>query len=207
MAAASIPTKTRLRNAALDLVACDGMESLSVRSLCRQVGIRESSFYAHFPSKRALVDDLLRTAGAHGPLQMTERLEQQCSSLPDFARRLIDGLVVAWTDPTAQKLRALLEAEISKSSELRSRFNDQILAMIDRVGAALKNYQTGVPQLAQLTPRVLGWSLVAPVATMRANLFAHGAQPSHLAEGRAIASAHVEAWIAVYCRLEPEQRA
>lgn len=205
--AASMPTKERLRSSALDVVATNGMEALSVRTLCRQVGIRESSFYAHFPSKRALIDDLLRAAGAHRPQQLVDTLSLQSLSFGDFARRLTEALVSIWTDARAQKLRALLEAEIAKSPELRARFNDQILSMIDTVGAVLTRYSRDLPRLGETAPRVLGWSLVAPLAAMRATLFAHGAQPSHVAEGRALAIAHVEAWIAAYERPLPAQEA
>ncbi|MFO0093834.1 MAG: TetR/AcrR family transcriptional regulator, partial [Gemmatimonadaceae bacterium] len=53
-------TKQRLRHHALDLIASEGVQALSVRTLCRSMGIRESSFYAHFPSKEALLEELVQ---------------------------------------------------------------------------------------------------------------------------------------------------
>jgi AcrR family transcriptional regulator len=197
-AALSKSTKERLRCEALDVVATSGIEALTVRTLCRRVGIRESSFYAHFPNKRGLIDELLRATGAEKPQLLVETLAEQSLPFANFARRLTEGLMSIWTDATAQKLRALLEAEIAKSPELRARFNSQVLSMIDTVGTVLQRYSGDFPTLMATAPRVLGWSLVAPVAAMRATLFAHGALPGHVAEGRAIASAHVESWIAAY---------
>ncbi|MFY7948329.1 MAG: TetR/AcrR family transcriptional regulator [Gemmatimonas sp.] len=93
------PTKERLRTSALDLIADRGMAALSVRSLCRAVGIRESSFYAHFPSKEALLEDLLERAGAEAPLRIAERLAARCLPLRGLVEQLVAELTMLWTEP------------------------------------------------------------------------------------------------------------
>lgn len=191
-------TKERLRQQALDIIATDGLGALSVRTLCRGVGIRESSFYAHFPSKQAFVDDLMRSTGADAPHELARSLATGSWPLAEYAQRLADGLVALWSHPEAQKLRPLLESEAARSPELRSRFNDQILAMIDTVAATLAAYRDAHPRLRASAPRVLAWSLVAPLAALRASLLAYGASAGHMAEGQALARAHVAAWLAVY---------
>lgn len=191
-------TKERLRQQALDIIATDGLGALSVRTLCRSVGIRESSFYAHFTSKHAFLDELLRSAGADGPLEFAQSLARRSLPLADYTRALADGLVAIWSQPDAQKLRPLLEAETARSRELRTRFNDQILTMIDTVASTLGTHGTAYPRLGAVTPRVLAWSLVAPLAALRSTLLAHGASVAHVHEGHALARAHVNAWLAAY---------
>jgi len=191
-------TRERLRQQALDIIATDGLGALSVRTLCRGVGIRESSFYAHFPSKQAFVDDLMRSTGADAPHELARSLATQALPLDEYAKRLTDGLVSLWSLADVRKLRPLLEAETARSPELRARFNDQILAMIDTVAATLAAFGDNHPRLRRTTPRVLAWSLVAPLAALRASLLAHGASAEHVAEGQAIARAHVLAWLDAY---------
>lgn len=196
-AVASTPpsTRQRLRHQALDLIADRGVQALSVRTLCRSVGIRESSFYAHFPSKEALIEELLEHAGAEAPSRIAEQLDAAELALDEYVRRLIQQLVALWTEPEGRKLRVLLESEASRVPALRDRFNVGVLAMIDLVGASLdRQVQQGT--LAEHgTPRVLAWSLVAPVAAMRFSLFANGASDAHVAEGAQLAAAHAEAWL------------
>lgn len=60
----SLPTRGRLLDAALTRFARDGWGGTSIRDLARDVGIRESSVYKHFPSKQALFDALIERADA-----------------------------------------------------------------------------------------------------------------------------------------------
>ncbi|MFN9099937.1 MAG: TetR/AcrR family transcriptional regulator [Gemmatimonadaceae bacterium] len=188
-------TKQRLRHHALDLIASEGVQALSVRTLCRSMGIRESSFYAHFPSKEALLEELLQQAGAEAPSRIADGLADAGLPLAEYVHQLVQQLVALWTQPDGRKLRVLLEAEASRVPALRDRFNAGILAMIDAVGDSLGRYVRDGTLAAHGAPRVLAWSLVAPVAAMRFSLFANGASEAHVAEGAQLAAAHAEAWV------------
>ncbi len=52
----SIPTKTRILNAAIDLFAKRGYDAVSIRDITRSLELNEASLYNHFPSKAALLD-------------------------------------------------------------------------------------------------------------------------------------------------------
>lgn len=52
-------TKEKILDAALELFSRQGYDGASVRDIARAVGIRESSLYNHFPSKRALFDGIV----------------------------------------------------------------------------------------------------------------------------------------------------
>lgn len=55
-------TRDALLDAALDRFSTCGYGGTSIRDLARDVGIRESSVYKHFPSKQAIFDALIERA-------------------------------------------------------------------------------------------------------------------------------------------------
>lgn len=44
---------------ALDLYAKQGFTVVSIRDICKQVGIKESSVYDHFKNKQSILDELI----------------------------------------------------------------------------------------------------------------------------------------------------
>ena len=52
-------TKEKITETALDLFSQRGYDGVSVRDIARAVGIRESSIYNHFQSKRAVFDGIV----------------------------------------------------------------------------------------------------------------------------------------------------
>ena len=54
------PTKERIFEVSLELFAAKGFDAVSVREIGRNVGIRESSIYNHYPSKNAILDDIFQ---------------------------------------------------------------------------------------------------------------------------------------------------
>ena len=55
--------RERLLSAARAEFAAKGFAGASIRGITSLLGMRESSFYAHFPSKQAAYDELFREAG------------------------------------------------------------------------------------------------------------------------------------------------
>ena len=54
------PTKETIFEVSLELFASKGFDAVSVREIGRNVGIRESSIYNHYPSKNAILDDIFQ---------------------------------------------------------------------------------------------------------------------------------------------------
>lgn len=52
-------TKKRILEVSLDLFSQKGYSAVSIRDICRQVQIKESSIYYHFKNKQAIFDELL----------------------------------------------------------------------------------------------------------------------------------------------------
>lgn len=52
-------TKKKILEVALNLFAKNGYSSVSIRDICKQVQIKESSIYYHFKNKQAIFDELI----------------------------------------------------------------------------------------------------------------------------------------------------
>jgi AcrR family transcriptional regulator len=52
------PTKEKIFDVSLELFAEKGYDAVSIREIAREVGIRESSIYNHYPSKNAILDTI-----------------------------------------------------------------------------------------------------------------------------------------------------
>jgi AcrR family transcriptional regulator len=51
-------TRARILDAAIDLFSIHGFSGVSIREMARAVGIKESSFYSHYPSKESLLEEI-----------------------------------------------------------------------------------------------------------------------------------------------------
>lgn len=51
-------TKEKIFNVSLDLFSKKGYDSVSLREIAEEVGIRKSSIYSHYPSKEAILMDI-----------------------------------------------------------------------------------------------------------------------------------------------------
>ena len=54
-------TKEKIFDVSLELFSQKGFNNTSVRQIAREVGIKESSIYNHYPSKQAILDEILKT--------------------------------------------------------------------------------------------------------------------------------------------------
>lgn len=52
-------TKNKILEVSLDLFSRRGYSAVSIRDICKEVGIKESSVYYHFKNKQAIFDELL----------------------------------------------------------------------------------------------------------------------------------------------------
>ena len=71
-------TKQKILNVSLDLFSQKGFSAVSIRDICAQVNIKESSVYYHFKNKQAIFDELLHRF-EQVATDMMIRLEQSLS--------------------------------------------------------------------------------------------------------------------------------
>ena len=54
-----VNNKEKIFNVSVDLFSEYGYDGVSIRQIAREVGIKESSIYNHYPSKEAILDSIL----------------------------------------------------------------------------------------------------------------------------------------------------
>ena len=77
-----ISTKEKILEISLDMFSKQGYTAVSIRDICKQVGIRESSVYYHFKNKQSISDELLNRF-AEIANQMMSQLENGLTSGQD----------------------------------------------------------------------------------------------------------------------------
>lgn len=113
-----IDTRERLFDIALDLFGRKGYGSVSIREICREADIRESSFYNHYPSKRSLLERVIAEVGAY--MRSPRLLERQPECWPRMSlAELLDGgislFLEGWSKPRLRRLWVVLSHEQYRS--------------------------------------------------------------------------------------------
>ncbi len=87
----AVTTKTRILHVALDLFAKDGYTAVSIRDICAQVGIKESTVYYHFKNKRAIFDELFQTfqRTAQGMMDLLDHEMNGVDKIEDSAFQMV----------------------------------------------------------------------------------------------------------------------
>lgn len=125
-------TKEKILDVALTLFSQHGFQSVSIRDICKQVSIKESSLYYHFTNKRAILEELnarfavkagalmrrLETA-VEGPQSAEALAEEQISQI-FFEEYLLDEF--------CNRYLRLLNIEQSGSEEMRQLYDDWLFA-------------------------------------------------------------------------------
>lgn len=109
-------TKEKITATALALFAQRGYDGVSVWDICKQVGIKESSLYYHFPSKQAILTTLLshfENRAAEGMAQLEQALGDQQGPWGQISYRMVcqaffEGYLM---DPFCNQVLRLLQME------------------------------------------------------------------------------------------------
>lgn len=108
-------TKDKILEKALDMFGLRGYDSVSIRNLTKEVGIRESSFYNHYTSKEALLDEIFRIMEMElGKNKLNavqiDRLTDELD-LATYLKKGIDRFMEKWNKPFASKVWAVVSME------------------------------------------------------------------------------------------------
>jgi AcrR family transcriptional regulator len=107
-------TRQAILDRSLDLFAEAGFFGTSMRDIARAVGVRQSALYHHFPSKDAILGELLRRLG---PGRVDQILALDVGALIDgfggegMLRRLVEMILAMWATPEERKIFRLMLTE------------------------------------------------------------------------------------------------
>lgn len=121
-------TKQKILEVSLDLFSKKGFSAVSIRDICAQVKIKESSVYYHFKNKQAIFDELLHHF-EQVATDMMERLEQSlsvqsCSMEKPFYQTICDTFFESYfMDEFCNKIMRLLLIEQFGNSEVQKLYD------------------------------------------------------------------------------------
>ena len=117
-------TKQKILNVSLELFSQKGFSAVSIRDICAQVMIKESTVYYHFKNKQAIFDELLYRF-EQVATNMRIRLENSLSTQSGFAeetfyQKVCDAFFENYfMDDFCNKVMRLLLIEQFRNSEIQ----------------------------------------------------------------------------------------
>lgn len=168
-------TRREILDAALDLFAVGGYFGTSMRQIARAVGVRESALYHHFPSKEAILQDLLGELGPAKAQQLAAvdvpMMVKQLGA-EGMLRLLIDRILEEWANPREQKFFRIMLSEgprLSTAGLFNVRaFVDQARAQVTRLFSELVR----VKAIRKVDPAQASFAFMGPMLALRMLHFA-----------------------------------
>ncbi|MEE4198134.1 MAG: TetR/AcrR family transcriptional regulator [Bacteroidales bacterium] len=103
-----VSNRNKILETAIKSIATKGFDAVSIRSITRDVGIKESSFYNHFKSKQALLDEIfeLMEKDLNRIRPEKSEIEQLCHAmtLKEFLTKRLNQFLKGWENPMARYL-------------------------------------------------------------------------------------------------------
>lgn len=211
-------TRERILLAALDQFSQRGFDAVSVRDIAYAVGIKESSLYNHFTSKKDIFNSILKEYEGRwgalfsrlsimeedGQFQVDERTVNMYSTMAAeqfsaIAAALFDYYM---TDEINVKLRKMLTIEQYRSHELgslykRLSFGDSIAFQTELFAAFI---QTGM--FRQGDPYMMALAFFSPIFLI---FYQYGDMPERFDEAKALFMRHIDHFTRTYGVTAPKE--
>jgi AcrR family transcriptional regulator len=182
-------TRTKLLDAALEAFARHGFAGASIRAITRAVGVRESAFYAHFPSKRAAYDELFAEAGPAVVARLVDEIPIDAAP-EDVLPALAGDIIAAWSTPHA---RAFASVVVREAFGGNASSRTVLLGGIEEALAGLARRFTAWG-LAE--PETQAYQFVSPIVMARLLFFTIDASAAEMRRGADLVAAHAASFVA-----------
>lgn len=147
-------TKEKILTVSLELFSQNGFTAVSIRDICKQVQIKESSVYYHFESKQAIFDELLKRFQKTAT-DMMSKLEEELkgdmsSSDNPFYEKVCNCFFEQYLmDDFCNKVMRLLEIEQLNNPEIQKiyeewmfhkplKFQEKVFSLLMEIGMVRK---------------------------------------------------------------------
>jgi AcrR family transcriptional regulator len=187
--------RERLLDAALLEFARAGFAGASIRSITRLLGMRESGFYAHFPSKQAAYDALFKEGGPGVAPRWVSQLSVE--ETPEAAlRKLADETMQAWSATRARMLASIALRELfTPESDKRKELLTAIQQAQQELGELFAAWQQRGAIRSGSEPKSLAFEFLAPLVMLRILHFNQASTLEELREGDVLIARHVETFL------------
>lgn len=114
-------TKERIKDEALNLFSQYGFAGGSVRDIGQKAGVRESALYNYFPSKKGILNELIKDAKNHsiGVELITDELLEKLNRPKIFIESFVKVLLKEWESEKQKKYLKLVLIEQFRSENLK----------------------------------------------------------------------------------------
>ena len=195
------PSKTEARDtrrdildAALDLFAEGSFFGTSMRQIARAVGVRESALYHYFPSKDAILAEILEDLGArkldalkHVDLALVARL-----GVDQMLRTFVHSVLEEWATPRERKFMRLI---LTEGPRLAPRSSVNLPAFVERMLQTMAGFFAQLMEeglVRRRNPELAAIELMAPVMMLRIRFMVMPPGPVDMKRVRALADEHVK---------------
>jgi AcrR family transcriptional regulator len=176
-------TRAKLLDAALQAFARRGFAGASIRAITRAVGVRESAFYAHFPSKQAAYDELFADAGPAVVARLVDEISADAE--PEDALPALAGeIIMAWSTPQAQAFASVIVRE-ALGGNMSSR-----TVLLGGIEEALAGLARRFARWGVAEPAIQAYQFVSPIVMARLLFFTVGASAAEMRRGHELITAH-----------------
>ena len=159
------------------------------------LGMRESGFYAHFPSKQAAYDALFEEGS---PTLVTHWVSHiAADQAPDAALRKLAGEIMeAWSAPRARLLSSIVLRELFNGrSEKRQELLTAMHEAQQTLGRLLAAWQQRGAIRGESDPASLAFEFLSPLLMLRILHFNQASTIEELREGDIRIARHVETFL------------
>jgi AcrR family transcriptional regulator len=147
-----VRTRKLLIDALASLLAEKQFEEISVQDITQRATVNRATFYAHFPDKYAMIDEMIRLKFARS---LEQRMASQVVCARDHLRRLFLAVTDHWSamhshcGETYQLFEALVEAQVK--TQVRASVRAWLLG---HDGPAIRR-----PECVEMASAIVSWAI------------------------------------------------
>lgn len=162
-------TRERIKEEALNLFSIYGFAGGSVRDIGKKVGVRESALYNYFPSKEALILELINDAKKNSVAieLLTDELLENLDKPKLFIEKFVDVLLNNWNNEKQKKyLRLILIEQFRSNKVVEISINTLIKDIIniwEMIFTQMLNYKV----ISKGNPKIFAEEFVYPLFLLR----------------------------------------
>jgi AcrR family transcriptional regulator len=180
-------------DAALGLFARQGYAATSIRQIADAVGVTNPALYAHFDSKQAVYDELMRQGGPPVATAVVDRLADADLAPRDLITAAVWAVWREWdTERQRRFLSVALREGLGGPADQAPRVVAAVGQVTDRLGPILDGWMAeGVARGQSVAGRHLAFELFGMVALIRILYLNEASTPPQRAHGRELVEQHL----------------
>jgi len=162
-------TRERIKEEALNLFSIYGFAGGSVRDIGKKVGVRESALYNYFPSKEALILELINDAKKNSVAieLLTDELLENLDKPKLFIEKFVDVLLNNWNNEKQKKYLRLIIIEQFRSNKVVEISINTLIKDIINIWEMIFTQMLNYKVITKGNPKIFAEEFVYPLFLLR----------------------------------------